>query len=84
MVRLKLYLRAAEPPRLVTEGRRGPHRAQLVAPVPDRLQRLSVEPHRRRRGCLQTSIEVRLHDNTTVDNDRNCTADLVGHSWGTS
>ena len=57
MVRLKLYLRAAEPPRLLAEGRRGPHRAQLVAPVPDRLERLGVEPHGRRRGCKQ----VRLH-----------------------
>ena len=74
MVRLKLYLRAAEPPRLVTEGRRGPHRAQLVAPVPDRLQRLGVQPHGRRRGCKQ----VRLGGNN-VDNGRQCT--LVGDSW---
>ena len=74
VVRLKLYLRAAEPPRLVTEGRRGPHRAQLVAPVPDRLQSLGVQPHGRRRGCKQ----VRLGGNN-VDNGRQCT--LVGDSW---
>ena len=60
MVHLKPYLRAAEPPRLLAEGRRGPHRAQLVAPVPDRLERLGVEPHGRRRGCNKSGYVVTM------------------------